>query len=49
MEATTPPAMNNESFSGSLAYPIYVPADSVDAYKNATNWRNIASRIFAAS
>lgn len=49
MEATTPPAMNNESFSGSLAYPIYVPADSVDTYKAANNWRNIASRIFAAS
>lgn len=49
MEATTPPVGGNESFSGSLVYPIYVPAGSVDAYKNATNWRNIASRIFAAS
>lgn len=48
MEATTPPQMDNESFSGALSYPIYVPAGSVDAYKNATNWRNIASRIFAA-
>ena len=48
MEATTPPTMNNESFNGALTYPIYVPAGSVDAYKNATNWRNIASRIFAA-
>jgi hypothetical protein len=48
MEATTPPQMDNESFSGALSYPIYVPTGSVDAYKNATNWRNIASRIFAA-
>lgn len=48
MLATTPPQMNNESFNGALSYPIYVPADSVDAYKNASNWRNIASRIFAA-
>ncbi len=48
MEATTPPTMNNESFSGALSYPIYVPAGSVDAYKTANNWRNIASRIFAA-
>ena len=49
MEATTPPAMNNESFNGTLPYSIYVPADSVDAYKTANNWRNIASRIFAVS
>lgn len=48
MLATTPPQMNNESFNGALSYPIYVPAGSVDAYKNASNWRNIASRIFAA-
>lgn len=49
MLSTTPPTMNNESFDGSLAYPIYVPAGSVDTYKAANNWRNIASRIFAAS
>lgn len=49
MLATTPPQMNYESFNGSLAYPIYVPAGSVNAYKNATNWINIASRIYAAS
>jgi hypothetical protein len=48
MEATTPPVGGNESFNGTLPYPIYVPAESVDAYKTADNWRNIASRIFAA-
>lgn len=49
MLATTPPQMNGESFNGSLSYPIYVPADSVDTYKAANIWKNIASRIFAAS
>jgi len=27
--------------------PIYVQADSVDAYKAATNWKTYASRIQA--
>jgi len=48
MLATTPPQMNGESFNGTLSYPIYVPAGSVDTYKAASSWSNIASRIFAA-
>ena len=48
MLATTPPQMNGESFNGTISYPIYVPAGSVNAYKSASSWSNIASRIFAA-
>lgn len=44
--ATTPPTLNNvNAFNGS--YPIYVPAESVEAYKAATNWASLASRIQA--
>lgn len=40
--STTPPSLN-QTFSGS--YPIYVPDQSVEAYKTATNWVNYADRI----
>jgi hypothetical protein len=46
--ATTPPTLGNATNSlGSTAYtyPIYVPAGSVDTYKNA--YTNYASRIEA--
>ena len=44
-KATTPPTLsNNYTFSGN--YPIYVPAESVDAYKAATYWSTLASRIY---
>lgn len=35
------------SFDNTNNCPIYVPAESVDAYKAANNWRSIASRIQA--
>lgn len=46
IEATTPPTLaNSDAFGG--AYPIYVPAASVEAYKTATNWSVHANRIQA--
>lgn len=46
--ATTPPSLGDwRVFSGSN-YPIYVPAESVDAYKNASgNWSEFKYRIQA--
>ncbi len=45
--ATTPPTLSSGSISGSNNCPIYVPAESVDAYKAATNWSSLANRITA--
>ena len=45
--ATTPPTISYNSFTSTNNCPIYVPAESVDAYKAANNWRSIASRIQA--
>lgn len=48
--ATTPPSLGNtQVFSYGTTCPIYVPAESVAAYKSATNWatNSIASRIQA--
>lgn len=46
--ATTPPTMtNNNVFESTNNCPIYVPSQSVDAYKSATNWSTYASRIQA--
>ena len=46
VEATTPPTLGTNAFrSTDYNYPIYVPAESVDTYKAATNWSNYASRI----
>ena len=45
--ATTPPTLSSKSISGSNNCPIYVPAESVDAYKAATNWSSLADRITA--
>lgn len=48
VRATTPPSLLN---SNALSYtnncPIYVPAQSVNAYKTETNWIAYASRIQA--
>ena len=45
--ATTPPTLQNaNAFNGSTC-PIYVPAESVETYKAATNWSSLASRIQA--
>ena len=48
-EATTPPTLGINAFGNTNNCPIYVPAESVDAYKAATNWSDYASRIVAIS
>ena len=48
MLPTTPPTLGNSSvFSTSRQQHIYVPAESVEAYKTATNWSSYASIIEA--
>lgn len=47
VKATTPPTLGTNVFSSTNDCPIYVPADSVNAYKTATNWSSYASRIQA--
>ena len=46
-EATTPPTLGNNAFANTNDCPIYVPAESVNAYQTATNWSTYASRIQA--
>ena len=44
--AETPPVLEGSTvFDNTNNCPIYVPAESVDAYKAATNWSSLASRI----
>ena len=45
--ATTPPALGGWAFDGTNNCPIYVPAESVDAYKNASGWSEYKYRIAA--
>ena len=47
--AVTPPSINSDTFSfaNNSKCVIYVPAASVEAYKQAPNWRNMADRIQA--
>ena len=45
--ATTPPTLDSSVFYNTNNCPIYVPAESVDAYKTATNWSAYADRIQA--
>lgn len=47
VNATTPPYLGYNAFYSTKNYPIYVPAESVDAYKAASNWSSYASRIQA--
>lgn len=47
VEATTPPTLGTNVFTGTNNCPIYVPASSVNAYRTATNWSTYASRIQA--
>ena len=48
IEATTPPSLPfGSGFRNTNNCPIYVPAESVDAYKSATYWSDYASRIQA--
>ena len=44
VNATTPPYLGSSAFEGSTC-PIYVPAESVNAYKSAYSWIDYASRI----
>lgn len=45
MEATTPPILGTDVFVDTNNCPIYVPCDSVEAYKTATTWIDYADRI----
>jgi len=46
IEAVTPPTLSSSNaFSNTNNCPIYVPAESLEAYKAATNWSSLASRI----
>ena len=48
VEAAIPPTLGSNSFDyTSPNLVIYVPAESVDAYKAANNWSNYASKIQA--
>ena len=48
VNAATPPELENaNAFNNTNDCPIYVPAESLEAYKSATNWSTYASRIQA--
>lgn len=45
IKATTPPTIDNHTFSNCPEFAIYVPDTSVEAYKAATGWISYADRI----
>lgn len=45
IKAITPPTLGTKAFDDTNNCPIYVPAESVEAYKTATNWSAYANRI----
>ena len=45
--ATTPPTINGTNVFNNMTGTIYVPAESVEAYKTASGWSGLASRIQA--
>ena len=47
ISASTPPTIDSMVFDYTNNCPIYVPSQSVSAYKSATNWSTYASRIAA--
>ena len=47
VNALTPPKLGTYVFRNTNDCPIYVPAESVDAYKAASRWSDYASRIKA--
>jgi hypothetical protein len=50
IEAVTPPALTTTDFAkASNTFVVYVPDESVEAYKTATNWSSFASRIYPMS
>lgn len=49
VKATTPPNLLYDALANTNNCPIYVPAESVDIYKNDNNWSTYASRIHPIS
>lgn len=47
VESVTPPTLGSSAFDNTNNCPIYVPPESVDAYKAANGWSRYASRIQA--
>ena len=47
IKATTPPTLDITAFTDTNNCPIYVPAESVNTYKEASGWSDYASRIQA--
>ena len=47
VHSVTPPTLGNSVFENTNNCPIYVPPESVDAYKAASGWSSYASRIQA--
>ena len=47
VHSVTPPTLGSYVFDNTNDCPIYVPSESVDAYKAASGWSNYASRIQA--
>jgi hypothetical protein len=48
MESTSPPSIDTDTFDGIPSNTVfYVPSESVEVYKSATNWSAYADRIFA--
>lgn len=45
VNATTPPTLGTSAFNNTNDCPIYVPCESVNAYRTASNWSTYASRI----
>lgn len=45
VNAITPPTLGSKAFDYTNNCPIYVPCESVEAYKAASDWRSYASRI----
>lgn len=45
--AATPPVLGSYAFDSTNDCPIYVPSQSVEAYKSASGWSDYASRIQA--
>ena len=49
IEATTPPTLGDSVFEDINNCPIYVPSQSVNAYKSASGWSYYASMIYPIS
>ena len=48
IKATVPPTLGDDAFYGTNNCPIYVPAESVETYKSASNnWHYVSNRIQA--